>query len=62
MDRWMQVSALLCLYLHRKRLPNSPTTRSAKSQGLGLLTAAKKNQGGIAALVLITVTSVILNT
>lgn len=62
MDRWRQVSTLLCLYLHRKRLPNMPTTRSVRSQGLGLLTAAKNNQGGIGALVLVTVASAILNT
>lgn len=34
----------------------------AKSGGLGLLTAAKNNQGGIGALVWITVTSAILKT
>lgn len=61
MDGWMQVRTL-CLYLHRKRLPNILTTHSAKSRGLGLLTAAKNNQGEIGALgVRITVTSAILN-
>lgn len=60
MDGWMQVRTL-CLYLHRKRLPNILTTHSAKSRGLGLLTAAKNNQGEIGALVWITVTSAILN-
>lgn len=34
----------------------------AKSRGLGLLTAAKNNQGGFGALLLITVTSAILKT
>lgn len=34
----------------------------AKSRGLGLLMAAKNNQGGIGALLLITVTSAILKT
>ena len=61
MDGWMRVRTLLCLYLHRKRLPNILTTHSAKSRGLGLLTAAKNNQGEIGALVWITVTSAILN-
>lgn len=58
----MQVRTLLCLYLHRKTLPNILTTHSAKSRGLGLLMAATNNQGEMGALVLITVSSAILNT
>lgn len=58
----MQVRTLLCLHLHRKTLPNILTTHSAKSRGLGLLTAAKNTQGEMGALVLIAVTSAILNT
>lgn len=57
MDGWMRVRTLLCLYLHRKRLPNILTTHSAKSRGLGLLMAAKNNRGEIGALACITVTA-----